>query len=49
MTLPQTFGFAAALVGAIIFAAKLAVEGELTDVFALVGLCVTVGYMGNLL
>jgi|LakMenEpi03Aug12_release.lakeMendotaPanAssembly.Ray.scaffolds.fasta_scaffold5406613_1 hypothetical protein len=49
MSLAESIGFCALLIGVVGFAAKLAVESEVLDVLALVGCAVAVGYMGKLL
>lgn len=49
MTLPEILGFCCLLVGVIAFAAKLAIENDLIDIFALIGFCATAGYMARLL
>jgi hypothetical protein len=47
MSLPESFGFAALLVGVVAFGAKLGVDGEPVDVMALIASAFTLGFMAT--
>jgi hypothetical protein len=49
MSLPQSIGFCLLIVGVIVFGAKVGIDGEPTDVLALIGMALATGYMGSML
>ena len=47
MSLAESLGFAVLLIGVVMYASKMAIEGEPIDVLTLAALCIAVGYMGH--